>query len=264
MALAPADVGTPFDGRTAAAVTSGDQLTNGYAITGLDAAAALTLRRQLFHMEAQASSMESAAQNVVRFLYDSFADESGGRSLCLVRCYVTQQFSRLPEDLRAFAANVAGEELRPETKCLTLLGTAGEEPAWNDRSQSQGHQAIPLQSHAAVERLPMVSRLITQLGVSVRDLVASQPTSPDNAGNGPNVFHVEEAAGSPYIPAQDFVERYGVATVLGFGGILTNELFAVIMFSRERVGVETAQIFRSLSLTVELQLLKHRLRVFEI
>ena len=43
-----------------------------------------------------------------------------------------------------------------------------------------------------------------------------------------------EAAGSPYIPAQeDFVQPVGIRSVLGFGGMLPGgDIFVVILFSR--------------------------------
>jgi hypothetical protein len=67
------------------------------------------------------------------------------------------------------------------------------------------------------------------------------------------VFHVEEALGSPHIPAQSaFVEKYNVRSVLGFGGSLrTGDLYAVIMFSRAHVPAVSAERFRTLALDVK-------------
>jgi hypothetical protein len=63
------------------------------------------------------------------------------------------------------------------------------------------------------------------------------------------VFHVPEAQGSPYIPAQDFVERYNVRSVVGFGGTLPNgELIAMIFFSRLPIAIDVADRFRTLAL----------------
>ncbi len=75
----------------------------------------------------------------------------------------------------------------------------------------------------------------------------------DSLGKTYNVFHVPEALGSPYIPAQkEFVERYGVRSVLGFGGLLGDgDLFAVIMFARGPITTESAARFRNIALDVK-------------
>ena len=63
-----------------------------------------------------------------------------------------------------------------------------------------------------------------------------------------NTFYIADAVGSPYIPAQDdFVVPFGVKSVLGFGGVLSNgELFVVIMFSKVPIPRETAENVRDL------------------
>ena len=68
------------------------------------------------------------------------------------------------------------------------------------------------------------------------------------------VFLVPDAAGSPFIPAQDdFVVRYGVRSVLAFGGMLpAGELFATVLFSREALSPKVAELFTPLSLSVGL------------
>jgi hypothetical protein len=64
-----------------------------------------------------------------------------------------------------------------------------------------------------------------------------------------NVFHVEEALGSPYIPAQkEFVVPYGIRSIVGFGGVVRNDLFAVILFSRVKIARASAERFRSVAL----------------
>jgi hypothetical protein len=73
------------------------------------------------------------------------------------------------------------------------------------------------------------------------------------AGKRHGVFHVEDASGSPYIPAQEeFVARYGIRSVLGFGGMLfTGDLFAVILFSTVHVPGSAADRFKTLALDVK-------------
>ncbi len=67
-----------------------------------------------------------------------------------------------------------------------------------------------------------------------------------------NVFHIPQAVGSPFVPAQaEFVLPYGVQSVLGMGGVLPEgELFVVILFSRVTIGGEVAERLRELALTI--------------
>jgi hypothetical protein len=71
------------------------------------------------------------------------------------------------------------------------------------------------------------------------------------------VFYVSEATGSPYIPAQkEFVEPYGVRSVVGFGGLLPEgDLFAVILFARVLIPRDTAEMFKPLALAAKLSVL---------
>lgn len=58
------------------------------------------------------------------------------------------------------------------------------------------------------------------------------------------------------IPAQDFVQRYEVESVLGCGGQLPDgELYAVIAFARVTISRESAEIFKPLALAAKLALL---------
>jgi hypothetical protein len=216
---------------------------------------------QLRRLGEGAATMEEAARRAVRYLFDLFIDEKGERSCALVRLYKTHTWSALPEPLQQVAGGVSSS-----VKCLTLLASAGVEEAWNARQTSQGHRAIPLTSPEALEKLPMVSQLLVQLGVDVsRIAAADQRLMVDAQEKTFNVFHVEKAKGSPYIPAQErFVEPYRIASVLGFGGALPGgDLFSAILFSRAPIGRNTAELFRPLALSLKLTLLPFDGKVFE-
>jgi hypothetical protein len=142
----------------------------------------------------------------------------------------------------------------PELKCLTLMATLGQTAAWNSRHNSRGHRAIPLPSPEMVEKAPMISQLIKEFGLEVSSVLQPSPdVVRELAGKRHGVFHVEEALGSPYIPAQEeFVVRFGIQSVLGFGGLLINgDLFAVILFATVRVSQASADRFRTLALDVK-------------
>lgn len=217
-------------------------------------------RAGLKEAAAGASSMEEAAERLVGYLYDELGDDAGEeRASVLVRLYKTHPFGELDEDLQAFARRVpGGAEATAETRCLTLLATRGEEEAWCSRHRSRDHRAIPLPSPDAVRRFPMIAQLIEQLGVDVATVVAPDPEIfVDQHRRTFNVFHVPRAAGSPHIPAQEgFVAAHGVASALGFGGLLPNgDLFTVILFTRVAVDRNTAELFRPLALSAKLALL---------
>ena len=201
-----------------------------------------------------ADNLEDYAGRLCTHLHESFVDDDHGRQALLVRLYLTQPLSALPDIERAFASP------RPEEgdpRCLTLLGSAGDVPEWNDRRRSRGHLAIPLHDTERVAALPMVAGLLKQMGIDVAALIR-----PDGLVMNPNehrygVFHVAEAAGSPLIPGQDFVAAYGVRSVLGFGGVLPDgEMYAVVLFARVPVSREVAGLLETLSPSITLALVE--------
>ena len=204
-------------------------------------------------------TMEATAQQITRFLYDELVTAEGTRACALVRCYKTHRFAGLPDDLRRFARRTlrshdAPVDITDSMRCLALLATVGDEPSWNERHLSKGHQAIPLPSSQVVERAPMISQLVHQFGLTLSDVLQPSPEVVRRLeGKTYGVFHVAEAARSPYIPAQaQFVERYGIRSVVGFGGsLIGGDLFAVILFTKTLISDETADRFRTVALDVK-------------
>jgi hypothetical protein len=203
----------------------------------------------------EAATMEEAAQSVCRVLHDELVTPEGSKACALVRCYKTHPYGKLEPALQAFARAVLKESLiGPAIRCLTLMGTMGDESAWNSRRSSADHQAIPLPSAEIIEKAPMIAQLIRQFGLDLTDVI--QPTGDlvrGLTGKTYGVFHVPDAVGSPYIPAQkDFVLKFGIRSVVGFGGSLpSGDLFAVILFARVPISSETADRFRNLALDVK-------------
>ena len=205
---------------------------------------------------AGAGSMEEAAQRIVRYLFDNLGDTGGKNPGCaLVRFYKTHAYGGLNGELRGFAQGILGHAPEsPQMKCLVLLATAGEKQEWNDRGHSAGHKAIPLPNEAFVSQIPMISRLVSQFGLDVKAVIQPDPNLlADLEQKSYNAFHVPEAVGSPYVPAQkEFVVPCGVRSVLGFGGMLANgDLFAVIAFSKVPIPRETADLSQALALKVK-------------
>jgi hypothetical protein len=218
-------------------------------------------------MGAGASSMEEVAGRIVRYLHCTLTDGQSGEPACpLVRFFKTHDYEDLDDELQAFAlAMLAGNAPVPAMKCMTMLGTVGENEEWNAREHSKGHRAIPLPSEEVVHQIPMMRNLIKQLGLSVRSVVKPDPAlllDTDQQTDG--VFFVPEALGSRYIPAQDeFVVPYGIKSVVGFGGMLPSlDIFAIIMFLTTSLSRETADLLKNLSLNVKLAILPFEETVF--
>jgi len=226
-----------------------------YDLSSFDLGDMLKSSLQLREVTAGAPTLEASAQRACRFLYDEMRGPDSGRACALVRCYKTHPYAALDPELQQFARKVLGAGTpHPAMKCLTLMATVGQTAAWNSRFLSQGHRVIPLPSREIVEKAPMISQLIKELGLEVSAVL--QPSAEvvkELAGKKYGVFHVEDAVGSPYIPAQEeFVVRFGIRSVIGFGGMMTTgDLFAVILFATVRVGASAADRFRTLALDVK-------------
>jgi PAS domain S-box-containing protein len=209
-----------------------------------------------------AADLHEVAQDLSRFLYQHLCDRYTGRPQCvLVRCFLTREYGSLSEADRHIASQVLRRRPRSNAmKCLTLMGTAGQEAAWNDRECSHRYRAIPLVSEQFVSQFPMFAQLLRQFGVNMEPVV--KPGSDlvmDWEERTHNVFFVPDAVKSPFVPVQEeFVLRYGVRSVVGFGGILpSGHLFAVILFANVPIRADTADQFRTIALSAKLALLPH-------
>ena len=233
-----------------------------FHLRALQPADAVLVGARVARAARSAPSLEEAAARIVTELYESLEDpEVTGSALALARFYRTISFSDLAPELQQIATAIPGKhpaQPRSGMKCLTLMGSAGLEPAWNSRHTSARHRVIPLPSPSAVERLPMVSKLISEMGMLVANLgeVATDPPPEPEVGRA-RIFHVEEAQGSPFIPDQeDFVRRYGIRSVVGFGSSLqSGDLWAVILFTRVSVNLDVARLFRMLATDIKIAIL---------
>jgi hypothetical protein len=109
-----------------------------------------------------------------------------------------------------------------------------------------------------VSQVPMIANLIKQFGLEIDAVLTPDPKFlMELEQRTYNVFHVSQAVGSSYIPAQqEFVIPFGIYSVLGFGGMLpSGNLFVVILFSKVHIPRETADMFKPLSLSVKLTVL---------
>lgn len=207
-----------------------------------------------------ASSFEQTAARIVQHLYQSLADPQTEAHHCaLVRLFKTQRYGSLPPDLQLIARGVSADvQLEPDSPCLALVATAGDQPAWNSRHTSLAHRAIPIHSERLIAKSPMIGQLLHQFGLPAAALAGGDGRVLLDATQGSyGVFHVPEAPGSPYVPAQaEFVLPYGIQSVVGCGSPLTaRDFFALILFSKLPVNDETARRFSTIALSAKLALL---------
>jgi hypothetical protein len=179
-------------------------------------------------------------------------------SIVLSRVFAVVPFQRLPasdaESAARFAEQVgASSLLKPDTRVLSLLGTSGANPLWNNRAHSAGHLAIPLLSRQLVEGIPMIAQLLADLGVDLACLDDARGIeSRRMLGSANQCFYVATASeardsrGRLIIASQGFVSEYKVETVFGMGGSYVDGMMVVaICFSKERVDRLTIDRFPS-------------------
>ena len=183
-------------------------------ISGMSMEDLIDLQNRIAGEVSGCTSLEEAAQVYMSILYEALTE-----SITLTRLFATIPFEDLPESNKESVINLArsagiSEKLKRQTMILSLLGSRGSKPEWNDRRNSQGHVGIPLASSDFIEKIPMMSRLLKQLGAGI-DWIDSEDTGivAKTFKNISGVFHVRDARtevdnqGRKIIAAQDFVEN---------------------------------------------------------
>jgi hypothetical protein len=189
---------------------------------------------KVFAQDNKFSSIEEAYQQLTQILYEESFSQSDESDLVLSRVYHSFDYFLLPQSLQRKAKEVWKEKIKENSKILVLMGTYGKEIAWRDRTKSQGHQTILL-SHETLDNIPMVSRLLQQVGFDLGVLLRATKAGVvfEGISGAFGVFYVSPALGSPYIPAQDFVAGYDIQSVIGTGVMLPQgDISAYIGFSR--------------------------------
>ncbi len=203
----------------------------------------------------QSKFLEEAAQALATAIHTHFNE-----SVALARVFFTVPFGSLPKANKGFVQKLAesagaASGLKETTPVLSLLGTHGQETDWNDRHKSKGHQGIPLISSAFVGAIPMISRLLKELGVPLdwidsHDSEIIKKTVSGSAG----LFFVDNAGqstdneGRKIIAAQDFVSAYKVKSVFGTGEAYAGgQILVVVLFCRDAFTRVTAEHFPTLT-----------------
>ena len=226
----------------------------GVSLSHLSLADAVELGSRLRTASMGATSMEQVAVTVVRLISEATVSETDEASCVLVRCFVTIGRSRLPGHLARVVEPYEDDD--HDDQFLVLLATEGIEAEWCDRRRSQHHQVIPLAGNATSVTFPMVIRMFRQFGCPVPSLASHGAAFVEPAEHAFGVFHVEDASGGSAIPNQDFVAKYRVASVVGVGGRLpAGEVFAVLIFSRDPIDRQVAELLQPLAMSIKLAFL---------
>lgn len=202
-----------------------------------------------------ASNLEAAASAFLDAIYSRF-----DKAMILARTFVTIPYGSLPKRNAAFVKSLGADKrvaanLNDSTPVLSLIGSRGQEPTWNDIRKSEGHVGIPLVSAQFVDAIPMVARLLADLDLGVDLGVRKGATESETGPSFIRTFYVEDATtttdedGRKIIAMQDFVQRYHVRTVFGGGGPYragSPHIVACIFFTRESIEKDTAYAFEPL------------------
>jgi hypothetical protein len=214
----------------------------------------------LQQLELKAKNIDELSDLMVQYFFYSLVDkQTGEKSSVLVRFFMTYPYSSLDTELQQSVDKMLdGQSVDQNMKCLKLSATAGVQPEWNSTKHSKGHRVLPLQNEDMLKKNIIVHHFIHQMGMGVSNVLNPDPElSSELEGRVFNVYHVPDALGSPYIPAQkEFVVPFGVKSAMGFGGMLpTGNLFALLIFSKTKIPRDTANLFKNIALNVRMALL---------
>jgi len=191
----------------------------------------------------ESGSFQQASQKFIDILYEELI-----ASAVLFRIFATVELEKLQGKEKDFALELArtrgfDSELKPKTPVVALLGSRGKRPQWNHRLRSERHLAIPLTSASFIKTIPMVSRLMGDMGTGLawvqkqeRQMIVT------SMGQMARVLYVRDALetrtgdGFDVIPDRSFVTENRVRTVLGLGGAYLNgTIVAAVLFTNELV-----------------------------
>lgn len=182
---------------------------------------------------------EKLAQAFVDTIYEYFQE-----SLVLLRLFSSVPYAVLPVQDRQLVDKKANDSgtahlYSDRTPILTLLGTRGKKPDWNERSKSQGFRCIPLVSSGYVASLSMLAMQFRKMNfdLGLFDDWEATIITKGRADQFSGMLYVNNAGiekdelGRMIVPRQEFVAENNVMTTLGFGGGYSNHPTIAILFA---------------------------------
>lgn len=206
-------------------------------------------RQLLYENKTEYKSFEDAAQAACQQMYEASLDENGNPDFALVRIFRSCTGDQLPPE----------EPPKPaDSYWFALAGTYGQEANWRDRRKSVGRRVTGFDTLDS----SMLQEAFRQLNLDVVSYAAGEtlePTFTPETDTLYQIFHVEEALGSPYIVDQDkFVKPYGIKSALGIGCVfLSGAFYVCFAFSRKTITPEMAENFRVMSAFLSTFLAQH-------
>jgi hypothetical protein len=205
------------------------------------------------------ASMQESSQKIVDYIYEHFYDsETEHNSCALVRLFKTHPYGALEDSFQASARSLIKDTLPvADTKCWTLLASAGKEPHSN-YSLVNKNIVIPLVNQELVAEMPGIAELILRLGLDIPTVLGMAPEKMlESEHKLLNAFYISNAKDSPFIAEQDsLIIPYGVKSVLGIGGLLpSGSLFVVMIFLKIEIPKTMAEMLKNLALAIKTSLL---------
>lgn len=206
----------------------------------------------------EATSMEEAANRIIRFLYNHLVDSDGERATAMIRFFITRPYHTLTDDLQQHVDSLLGRIPEDSTlKCQTLLATIGDHPDWHSRHNSRYYKVHPL-SKEIVDANPMFAQVSEIFGIVLEQAVSRDPELVfDLEQETYNILHVMDARDSLYVPDQaEFVIPYGIRSVLVIFSLLpSGHIFTVVLFAKVTIPRELIDYFRPLTLNIKMAIL---------
>lgn len=187
------------------------------------------------------ASFEAASQYICRTIYDRIRTIDDVPLFALIRVYRLVRVDDLPADLRSLVGT--GEKFG-----IALMGTYGKLPEWRDRTKSEGHKVIPINSVMIPAKIPMFEQLlINDMEVDLKHLYSTGDVVESLGRPGGGTFLIKDAVTSPQIPIKDnFVIPHQIKSLVGFGGMVPDTqsrstLYMLIGFTQLPVTPELAK-----------------------
>lgn len=209
------------------------------------------------------SNLEQVAQELMKTLCQTIVTDSDNSAIVLGRLFKSCSYSDLTEDIQNYIQQRDdASTITPESKFLTLLGTWGELEEWHDIEESKNYKAFSLNDKDVLYKFPMLSAVFNQIGYNIpTETEPDKSIIIDNQDKEYGVFYVKDATANKLVPKQEeFVEPYGIKSVIGFGGRYgNNNIYSIILFLRECISRQTAELFPSLNPAIKFLTLRHEI-----
>lgn len=185
------------------------------------------------------NSVDEIAQAFVDNIFECFQE-----SLVLLRLFSSLPYSVLPPQDQQLVDKKAIDSGTSHlywdtTPILTLLGTRGQKPEWNQRTTSQGFRCIPLVSSGYVASLSMLSMQFKTMNfdLALLDTWYTAIVANAHADEYTGMLYVNHAGmdkdelGRMVVPRQEFVTENNVKTALGFGSGYSDHPTIITLFA---------------------------------